>query len=90
MVRALAVELAARGIRVNSVSPGPVDNAAFKKLELPPDAIASFRLKVPSHIPLGRFGIEEEIARAVAFVASPAASFITGADIPVDGGMAAA
>ncbi len=89
MVRALSVELAPRGIRVNSVSPGPVNNAAFDKLGLPPEAIAAFRTGVPTRVPLGRFGLEDEIARAVAFLASPAASFITGADIPVDGGMAA-
>jgi NAD(P)-dependent dehydrogenase (short-subunit alcohol dehydrogenase family) len=89
MVRALAAELAPRGIRVNSVSPGPVNNAAFDKLGLPPDAVAAFRQSVPTLVPLRRFGAEEEIARVVAFLASPAASFITGADIPVDGGMAA-
>lgn len=89
MVRALAAELAPRGIRVNSVSPGPVNNAAFDKLGLPPDAIAAFREGVPMRVPLGRFGAEEEIARAVAFLASSAASFITGVDIPVDGGIAA-
>lgn len=89
MVRALAAELAPRGIRVNSVSPGPVDNAAFKKLGLPPEAIATFRAGVPTRVPLGRFGLEDEIARAVAFLASPAASFITGTDLAVDGGMAA-
>jgi NAD(P)-dependent dehydrogenase (short-subunit alcohol dehydrogenase family) len=89
LVRALAAELAPRGIRVNSVSPGPVNNSAFDKLGLPPEAIAAFRTGVPTRVPLGRFGLEDEIACAVAFLASPAASFITGADIPVDGGMAA-
>lgn len=89
MVRALAAELAPRGIRVNSVSPGPINNAAFEKLGLPPDVIAVFREVLPTRVPLGRFGAEEEIARAVAFLVSPAASFITGADIPIDGGMAA-
>lgn len=89
MVRALAAELAPRGIRVNSVSPGPVNNAAFDKLGLPPDAIAAFREGIPMRVPLGRFGAEEEIARTVAFLASSAASFITGVDIPVDGGIAA-
>ena len=89
MVRALAVELAPRGIRVNSVSPGPINNAAFEKLGLLPEAIAGFREVVPTRVPLGRFGVEEEIARTVAFLASPAAGFITGTDISVDGGMAA-
>lgn len=89
MVRALAIELAPRGIRVNSVSPGPINNAAFDKLGLTPEVVAAFRADIPTRVPLGRFGAEEDIARAVAFLASPAASFITGADIPVDGGMAA-
>jgi NAD(P)-dependent dehydrogenase (short-subunit alcohol dehydrogenase family) len=90
MVRALAVELAPRNIRVNSVSPGPVDNAAFAKLGLPPAELNQFKTLIPQRVPLGRFGDEEEIARVVAFLASPDASFVTGADIRVDGGMAAA
>ncbi len=90
MVRALAVELAPRGIRVNSISPGPVNNGAFEKLGLPSDAIAAFRQAIPALVPLGRFGAEEEIARTVAFLASSAASFVNGADIRVDGGLAAA
>ena len=89
MVRPLAAELAPRGIRVNSVSPGPVNTAAFDRLGLPGDAVAAIRDVIPTRVPLGRFGAEEEIARVVAFLASPAASFITGVDIPVDGGMAA-
>jgi NAD(P)-dependent dehydrogenase (short-subunit alcohol dehydrogenase family) len=89
MVRALAAELGPRGIRVNSISPGPVDNAAYEKLGLPPELMATFRKAVPARVPLARFGLDEEIAHAVAFLASPAASFITGADIRADGGMAA-
>ena len=89
MVRPLAVELAPRGIRVNSVSPGPVNTTAFDKLGLPGEVIAAVREAIPTRVPLGRFGAEEEIARVVAFLASPAASFITGVDVPVDGGMAA-
>src|SRR5687767_15091481 len=89
MVRALAAELAPRGIRVNAVSPGPIDNDAFEKLGLPPETIAAFRKLVPERVPLGRFGIEGEIARAVAFLASPDASFINGTDLRADGGMSA-
>lgn len=89
MVRALAAELAPRGIRVNALSPGPIDNAAFEKLGLPPEIMAAFRKLVPERVPLGRFGVEDEIARAVAFLASPAASFINGADLRADGGMSA-
>ena len=90
MVRALAVELAPRNIRVNSVSPGPIDNAAFAKLWLPPTELDQFKALIPQRIPMGRFGVEEEIARGIAFLASPDASFITGTDIRIDGGMAAA
>jgi NAD(P)-dependent dehydrogenase (short-subunit alcohol dehydrogenase family) len=90
MVRSLATELAPRGIRVNSVSPGPVDNAAFVKLGLPPEELAQFKAMLPQRVPLGRFGVEDEIARAIAFLASPDSSYITGEDLRVDGGLAAA
>jgi NAD(P)-dependent dehydrogenase (short-subunit alcohol dehydrogenase family) len=90
MVRALAVELAPRTIRVNSVSPGPIDNAAFVKLGLSPAELYQFKALLPQRVPLRRFGLEEEIAHAVAFLASPEASYITGEDIRVDGGLAAA
>ncbi|WP_068180941.1 SDR family oxidoreductase [Mycobacterium sp. UM_CSW] len=89
MVRALAAELAPRGIRVNSVSPGPIDNAAFDKLGMPPDELAAFKALLPQRIPMGRFGVEDETARLIAFLVSPEASFITGEDIRVDGGLAA-
>jgi NAD(P)-dependent dehydrogenase (short-subunit alcohol dehydrogenase family) len=89
MVRALAAELASRGIRVNSVSPGPIDNAAFTKLGLPPADLDGLKALLPNRIPLGRFGIEDEAARLITFLASADASFITGEDIRVDGGLAA-
>jgi NAD(P)-dependent dehydrogenase (short-subunit alcohol dehydrogenase family) len=90
MVRALAAELASRGIRVNSVSPGPIDNAAFAKLGLPPADLDGFKTLLPARIPLGRFGVEDETARLITFLASADASFITGEDIRIDGGLAAA
>lgn len=89
MTRSLAVELAPRGIRVNLVVPGPVDSPAWTKLGLPEEALQGARENTPNRVPLGRFGSEEEIAKAVAFLASPAASFMTGATVPVDGGMSA-
>jgi NAD(P)-dependent dehydrogenase (short-subunit alcohol dehydrogenase family) len=72
------------------VSPGPIDNAAFAKLGLASADLDQFKALIPNRVPLGRFGVEEEIARVVALLASPDASFITGEDIRVDGGMAVA
>ncbi|MDB6145554.1 MAG: short-chain dehydrogenase/reductase [Pseudomonas sp.] len=80
--RAWARDLAPRGITVNVVQPGPIAT------ELNPDEgdFADMERKL---IPLGRFGKPEEIAAAVAFLASPSASFITGVALNVDGGLSA-
>ncbi len=88
LVRALATELAPRGIRVNSISPGPIDTPIYGKLGLPAEAVTDFANTTAKKIPLGRFGNADEVAKVVAFIASPAASYITGAEIPVDGGAA--
>jgi len=88
LVRTAARELAGRNVRVNAISPGPIETPIFGKLGLPPDAFDAFRTDTISHIPLGRFGSAEEVASAAAFLASNDASFITGADLAVDGGLA--
>lgn len=87
MVRALAAELAPRGIRVNAISPGPIDTPIFSKLTLPKEVVDDFTHGMAQKVPLGRFGRSEEVAKVVSFIASPAASFITGSEIPVDGGV---
>jgi NAD(P)-dependent dehydrogenase (short-subunit alcohol dehydrogenase family) len=86
--RGWAMELKERRIRVNTVSPGPIDTPALGKTGLTPEQVRQIAAQWASEIPLGRRGEAGEIAAAVAFLASDEASFITGADLPVDGGMA--
>lgn len=86
LARVLATELAPRGIRVNTVAPGPIDTPIQVKLGLPPEAKEGFRQRVS----LGRFGTSDEVAKAVLFLASDDASFITGEELVVDGGLSVA
>jgi len=76
-----ARELASRGITANVVAPGPV--ATEMTAALGPDRLA----EITAAVPLGRVATPEEVAAAVVFLASPGAGFITGAILPVDGGM---
>jgi 3-oxoacyl-[acyl-carrier protein] reductase len=81
----LGHSLAPKGIRVNTVSPGPIDfpGGAWDKLH---EARPEFYETIRSRIPVGRLGRPEEVARAVAFLASPASSFCTAVNLVVDGG----
>ena len=76
-----AVELAALGIRVNAIAPGPVDTAMAKAVHTP-----EIRADYHDHMPLNRYGMEEELAEAIFFLASERASYITGQVLCVDGG----
>ena len=86
IVRTAAAELAPQGIRVNAVSPGPIETPIYSKLGLPQEAVDAFASGVVSQVPLGRFGRPEELAQASLFLVSDAASFINGAELKVDGG----
>ncbi len=91
LMRAVAKEVAARGIRVNTLHPGPVDNTFQQRVEedlgevLELDATAMFN----QLIPLGRHARADEIARAALFLASDDSTFVTGSRLMVDGGMSA-
>ncbi len=86
LARSFAAEFAPEGIRVNSVSPGYVRTAFQDKMGMPADALAGFEAQVEASTPLGRGGKADEIASAVLFLASDAASYVTGTDMLVDGG----
>jgi NAD(P)-dependent dehydrogenase (short-subunit alcohol dehydrogenase family) len=85
--RTAATELAPRKIRVNSVNPGPVQTAIFGKTGMSEDQLSSFAQAMQNRIPLKRFGRPEDIANLVAFLASDDASFITGSEYNIDGGI---
>lgn len=88
LARSLSTELAARGIRLNVVNPGPIETPIYGRLGLPQDAVAGMAKGILSQVPLGRFGGPEEVANVVLFLASDEASFVHGTSIHVDGGMA--
>jgi NAD(P)-dependent dehydrogenase (short-subunit alcohol dehydrogenase family) len=88
VVRGAATELAARRIRVNAISPGPIETPIFGKLGISKNAADDFLKDAASRIPLPRIGNVDEIAGTAVFLASEDASFITGSEIAVDGGFA--
>ena len=83
--RTLATELLPREIRVNAVTPGPIDTPILGKVFLDKNAVAQVKEKMAGIIPMKRFGTSEEIAKAVLFLAFDA-TFTNGHELPVDGG----
>ena len=86
MTREIAVEYARKGIRCNALCPGPIDTPLLAELLADP----AQRQRRFVHIPLGRLGRPEELAKAALFLASDDSSFMTGASLLVDGGITAA
>jgi NAD(P)-dependent dehydrogenase (short-subunit alcohol dehydrogenase family) len=87
LVASLSLELIARKIRVNAVSPGPIATPMFDRLGLPPEISAAIQNEITQKSPSGRFGAPDEVARTILFLASDESSYIVGQEIVVDGGM---
>ncbi|PYM83137.1 MAG: oxidoreductase [Candidatus Rokuibacteriota bacterium] len=86
--RTWTTDLKSRRIRVNAVSPGSIDTPALNDLLASSEVGEQRRKAITSAVPLGRFGTPDEIAKAVVFLASDDASYVTGAELFVDGGFA--
>ena len=86
--RTWTTDLKSRRIRVNAVSPGSIDTPGLNDLLASSEVGEQRRKAITSAVPLGRFGTPDEIAKAVVFLASDDASYVTGAELFVDGGFA--
>jgi len=87
LTRSLAAELVPKGIRVNSVSPGPIATPFVSKVGLDETSVKAFAEAIVGQVPLRRFGSAEEVAQAALFLAGPESSYITGTEVVVDGGL---
>ncbi|QCK15804.1 SDR family NAD(P)-dependent oxidoreductase [Mangrovivirga cuniculi] len=85
--RTAATELAPRKIRINAVNPGPVSTPIFSKTGMPEEQLNGFAEAMQNRVPLKRFGKPEDVSKLVAFLASDDASFITGGEYNIDGGI---
>ena len=85
LVRAAALDLGSEGIRVNAVCPGPTETAMTARIQTAPEVYDDLRRRIP----LQRWGQPHEVAAVICFLASADAGFVTGAVIPVDGGLTA-
>ncbi|MDX2003133.1 MAG: SDR family oxidoreductase [Chitinophagales bacterium] len=85
--KTLSADLAPLKIRVNTISPGPIDTPIYSKLGMPETALNEFAVGMQQMVPLKRFGLAQEIAQAAVFFGSDESSFVHGAELIVDGGV---
>jgi NAD(P)-dependent dehydrogenase (short-subunit alcohol dehydrogenase family) len=86
LARSFSAELVAQGIRVNAVSPGPIETPIYSKLGMPDEALQAMANQLIQQIPMGRFGQADEVAKSILFLASDDSSFMLGEEIVLDGG----
>jgi NAD(P)-dependent dehydrogenase (short-subunit alcohol dehydrogenase family) len=87
LARTLTSDLKDRKIRVNTLSPGPIETPIFNKTGMTEEQVQGFRSNLASQVPLARIGTSEEIAKPALFLACDDSSFVTGIELTVDGGM---
>jgi NAD(P)-dependent dehydrogenase (short-subunit alcohol dehydrogenase family) len=87
LVRSVSYELAPKGIRVNAICPGPIETPIFGKVGLPEEALRQMAMAIQTKVPVKRFGTPHDVAKLVSFLSSEDASFITGSEYLIDGGL---
>jgi NAD(P)-dependent dehydrogenase (short-subunit alcohol dehydrogenase family) len=87
LAQTLSADLLERGVRVNVVSPGPVETPILDRMGLPPDQTRQIKAWIQDQVPLKRFGHVDEIAAAVLYLASDESRFVVGTELVIDGGM---
>jgi len=87
MARTMSADLVSRGIRVNSISPGPIESSLLTRLGMSDEQLKQTKEWILGQVPMKRFGTGDEISEAVLHLCSPGAGFTTGADLVIDGGM---
>ena len=88
LAKGLSAELVPRGVRVNVLSPGPIETPIYDRMGLPAEALDEMSQQIVSQVPMGRFGSADEMAKAALFLASSDSSYVVGADLFADGGFA--
>jgi len=88
LARTLSAELSPQGVRVNVLSPGPIETPIYGKLGLPAEAVQAWAEEIRAKVPMGRFGSADEVAKVALFLASDDSSYMLGENLLVDGGMA--